>query len=69
MPEREPGQSDELERERQEREAAELKSFERRAEWSALHHGVPPDQADERRKKALRQAERMGEPDGASRDD
>jgi hypothetical protein len=47
------------EQKRKRREAEELDSFKRRAEWSRLHYGVPADEADQRTQEALEQAERM----------
>jgi hypothetical protein len=53
-----------LEAERAAREAQELASFERRAEWLALHYGGAADRADELRRKAIEHAEQMpSEPD------
>jgi hypothetical protein len=51
-----PRKSDEDER--AQREAEELESFERRAEWWELHYGVPPEEADERTRKAVEETER-----------
>ena len=58
---------DEGDREREEREAEELESFEKRAEWMRTHYGVPPEEADERVRQAAEQAERM--PDGRESDE
>lgn len=66
MPERdkEPDDASRLDEERVRREAEELESFERRAEWWRLHYGVPPERADELTREAVEQAERMAsEPD------
>jgi hypothetical protein len=48
--------SDAEEEERKRREAEELESFKRRSEWSRLHYGVSPDEADERTRAAREQA-------------
>jgi hypothetical protein len=49
--------------ERKRREAEEIESFERRAEWSRLHYGTPPADADDRSRKAVEQAEAMPDED------
>jgi hypothetical protein len=71
MPERIPSESEEAEEERARREAEELESFERRAEWWKLHYGVPPERADELQREAVEHAERMpsSEPAAPSTDE
>jgi hypothetical protein len=59
MPKREPEAPATPEEERDRREAEELESFERRAEWSRLHYGTPIEDADERTRKAVEQAEKL----------
>ncbi len=55
--------------ERKRREAEEIESFERRAEWSRLHYGTPPADADERSRKAVEHAEAMPDEDATPSDD
>jgi len=48
-----------LEDERIRKEAEELASFERRADWWGLHYGGAGDEAGERTRKAIEDAERL----------
>jgi hypothetical protein len=48
-----------LEAERAATEAQELASFERRAEWLALHYGGATERVDELRRKAIEHTEQM----------
>jgi hypothetical protein len=66
MPKREQSSSAKLDEERKRREAEELESFERRAEWWRLHYGVPAQEADERTREAIDEVERMPDSDGPS---
>lgn len=59
MPKREEGAGTTPEEERDRREAEELESFERRAEWWRLHYGAPVEDADQRTRKAVEQAEQL----------
>jgi hypothetical protein len=57
-------QNDEdADREREQREAEELESFGRRAEWWRRHYGAPAEEADERVRKAAEDASRMPDED------
>jgi hypothetical protein len=65
MPRREKDDRDTPDQERERREAEELESFGRRADWLREHYGVPPEEADERTQKAIEQAEEMSGSDEA----
>jgi hypothetical protein len=55
--------NEEVDRERERREAEELESFGRRAEWWQRHYGMPAEEADERMRKAAEDASRMPDED------
>jgi hypothetical protein len=58
MPRREDDATPTPDEERERREAEELESFERRSEWWRLHYGAPAEEADERTRRAVEEAER-----------
>ena len=56
-------EEDDQNRERERREAEELESFSRRAEWMREHYGVSTEEADERVRRAAEEAARMPDAD------